>query len=336
MGVYSPDGVIPIDDIRSWQQPGDGHPAPKFEGLRQRCDEHPDSFVWLGLFEPTKDELELIARVFALPHLQVEDAANPNQRAKFDFDESGHGLALVKVLDYSDSTSDVHTGQIAVFVGSWFVVTVRFGLVGDLRDLRPRLEASPKLRQMGPIAVLYAVLDKVVDQYIAVADEVGIDVEELEQKVFQPGARNENADAIYRLKRENVEIRQAVGPLVGIAHDFMQEAIPWIPADTRPYFRDIGEHLMRAHDAVETADNLLMTMLMAATSLHDLQQNRDMRKISAWVAIAAGPTMIAAVYGMNFDNMPELHWKYGYFMILGLMGTSCVLLYRAFRKSGWL
>ena len=336
MGVYSPDGVVPIDDIRSWQQPGDGHPAPKLEGLKATCDEHPESFVWLGLFEPTKDELDMITRVFDLSHLQVEDAGNPNQRAKFDFESDGHGLAVIKVLDYYEPSSDVNTGQIAIFVGSWFVITVRFGQVGDLQGLRQRLEKSPHLRAIGPVSVLYAVFDKVVDEYIAVSDEVSIDVEELEQSVFEPGKRVEYADRIYRLKRENVEIRRAVNPLVVIAHDFMQEDIEWIPGEIRAYFRDVGEHIMRVHDAVEGADTMLLTMLMAATSQQDLQQNKDMRKISAWVAIAAVPTMIAGIYGMNFDNMPELHWKYGYFMILTVMGTTCGLLYRAFRKSGWL
>ncbi|MDD2859228.1 MAG: CorA family divalent cation transporter, partial [Candidatus Nanopelagicales bacterium] len=146
----------------------------------------------------------------------------------------------------------------------------------------------------------------------------------------------DNADRIYRLKRENIEIRRAVGPLVQVAHDLVEESILWIPEYLRDYFRDIGEHVLRVHDAVEGADNLLMTMLMASTSLQDLQQNKDMRKISAWVAIAAVPTMIAGIYGMNFDNMPELHYEYGYFIVFGVMLTACGLIYRAFRRSGWL
>ena len=149
MGVYTPDGVVPIDDIRSWQQPGDGHPAPKLEGLRARCAEHPDSFVWLGLFEPTRDELEMMTRIFELSHLQVEDAANPNQRAKFDFDSDGHGLAVIKVLDYYEPSSDVNTGQIAIFVGSWFVLTVRFGQVGDLQGLSYQVD-NVLVASLGP------------------------------------------------------------------------------------------------------------------------------------------------------------------------------------------
>ena len=336
MGLYSPDGVIDIDEVRSWQQPGDGHPEPKLEGLHEKCQAIPDSFVWLGLFEPTKDELSMVQRVFSLSHLHVEDAGNPEQRAKFDFDEQGHGLAVLKVLDYIEHSSDVHTGQIAVFVGSWFVITVRFGQTGDLRGLRQRIEASAELRKRGPIAVLYAVADKVVDEYVGVVDEIGLDIEDLESTVFMQGGRNDNADRIYRLKRENVEIRRAVGPLVQTAHDLVNESIEWIPEYMRDYFRDIGEHVLRVHDSVEGADNLLMTMLMASTSLQDLQQNKDMRKISAWVAIAAVPTMVAGIYGMNFKYMPELDYKYGYFIVVGAMVTACSLIYRAFRRSGWL
>lgn len=336
MGIYSPTDIVNIDDIRSWQEPGDGHPEIKLEALEQQCAEIPNSFVWLGLFEPTKDELSMVERIFGLAHLQVEDAANPTQRAKFDFDRRGHGVAVLKVLDYTEHSSDVHTGQIAVFVGSWFVITVRFGQVGDLRGIRQRLEEQPELRTYGPISVLYAVADKVVDEYVAVADEIGIDIEELETTVFNSAERQDSADRIYRLKRENVEIRRAIGPLVNSAHAFVDSRLPWVPEQLHPYFRDVGEHILRVHDAVEGSDNMLMTMLMASTSLQDFQQNKDMRTISAYVAIAAVPTMIAGIYGMNFDNMPELHEQYGYFVVIGVMLTVCGLMYRAFRKSGWL
>ena len=304
--------------------------------LRERCASQPGSFIWIGLLDPDRDELVEIAEIFDLAPFQVEDALNPAQRAKFDFDDSGHGLAVVKVLDYVEDSSDVNTGQIAIFIGLNFAITVRLGPGGDLGSLRKRLEASPDLREQGSISVLYAVLDKVVDEYVAVSEEVSIDVEELETAVFNTVSHHDNADRIYRLKRENVEIRRAVGPLVNVAHDLVEQRISWLPKSMRPYFRDIGEHLLRVHDEVEGTDNLLLTMLMAATSLQDLQQNKDMRKISSWVAIAAVPTMIAAIYGMNFDNMPELHSPVGYPVVLGVMAIACVALYRAFRRSGWL
>jgi len=336
MGLYSPESVDSLSDVQNWEQPGDTHPEPRLNELRARCSEVDGSFVWVGLFEPTKDELELVGRVFELPHLLIEDAANPEQRPKFEIDGMGHGLAVLKVLDYVDSTSDVNTGQIAVFIGEWFALTVRFGQVSDLRAIRERLDDDGALRALGPVAVLYAVLDRTVDGYLSVSSEVTVDVEALESGIFSQNPSVQTTNAIYRLKRENIEVRRALHPLVTWAHEAVSERLAWVPPGLRPYFRDIGDHLLRAADTTEATDNLLMTMLMASTSLQDLQQNRDMRKISAWVAIAAVPTAMAGIYGMNFDDMPELHWSLGYPAVLTFMGVTCALLYRAFRKSGWL
>lgn len=336
IGLYTPTDVTPVSDVHSWEQPGDPHPEPMLTDLRMRIGPDPADFVWVGLFEPTKDELDLVARVFDIPPLQIEDAANPDQRPKFEIDASGHGLAVVKVLDYVESSSDVLTGQIAVFVGQGFALTIRYGQTADLREMRERLEQDATLRAMGPVSVLYAVLDRVVDGYLTVTSELTVDVESMEAEIFAQNPSVRSTNSIYRLKRENVEIRRAVQPLMGWAHDAVSEQLEWVPGGLKPYFRDIGDHLLRALDATESMDSLLLAMLMASTSLQDLQQNRDMRKISAWVAIAAVPTAIAAIYGMNFDDMPELHWSFGYPAVLIVMGASCALLYRAFRKSGWL
>jgi magnesium transporter len=336
MGLFGPDGVSDVDDVRSWQQPGDGHPEPKLRDLFARCSASPDDFVWLGLFEPTRDELEMVARVFGLSRLHVEDCANDQQRAKFELDEDGYGLAVLKTLDYVDATSDVHTGQLSVFVGPQYVVTVRFGQIGDLRTIQRRVAADDRLRHHGPRAVLYAILDSAVDTYVRVSDSVSDDVSDLEAEVFATQPEASTTNAIYRLKRENVEIRRAVAPLVGWAHQATDERVSWVAETLAPDFRDIGDHVLRTMDTVESTDNLLMAMLMASTSLQDLQQNRDMRKISAWVAIAAVPTAIAAIYGMNFDNMPELHWKFGYAAVLAFMAGGCFFLYRLFKRSGWL
>jgi magnesium transporter len=336
MGLYTPDAVTPITDVRSWEQPGDTHPEPKLLELRSQVHQGDDSFVWVGLFEPTKAELDMVARVFEIPPLQIEDAANPEQRPKFEIDDDGHGLAVLKVLDYEDATSDVRTGQVSVFVGEGFALTIRFGRTADLSQMRERLEEDPDLRGLGSVSVLYAVLDRTVDGYLAVTSELSLDVEGLEADIFAQTPTVQSTNSIYRLKRENVEIRRAVQPLVSWAHEAVGERLTWVPSGLRPYFRDIGDHLLRANDATEAQDSLLLAMLMASTSLQDLQQNRDMRKISAWVAIAAVPTAIAGIYGMNFDDMPELHWSFGYPAVLLLMGTTCALLYRGFRKSGWL
>ena len=336
MGVYSPDGVIPPTAAHSWQEPGDAYVGTALNEVIAQCKVNSGSFVWVGLFEPTMTEMELIAEAFALAPLQVEDAANPMQRAKIDLDGNGHGLAIIKVLDYVEETSDVITGQLALFLGPWFAITVRHGSIGNLDGIRSRLETSPTLRTHGPLAVFYSVLDAAVDGYLSVSDSVADDVEEAETAVFAQKAIGGSANRIYLLKRENVEIRRAVSPLLTTAHDFAQGDRTYIPEELRPYFQDIGDHLPRVADSVETSDNLLMTMLMASTSLQDLQQNRDVRKISAYVAIAAVPTMVAAIYGMNFDYMPELHEPWGYPVVLGVMGIACLLLFRAFKKSGWL
>lgn len=336
MGLYSPDHVTPLEDVQSWVTPGGPDPEPRLRELREACRTQENGFVWVGLFEPTPEEIALVREAFAIPHLQMEDITNVDQRPKFEIDSHGHGLALLKVLDYVEETSDVLTGQVSVYLGEGFALTVRYGKAVDLTPIRTRLDENPELRTVGPVGVLYAVLDRTVDGYLAVSNEVSMDVETLEASIFAVNPSVDSTNAIYRLKRENVEIRRAVQPLVPWALDVVSERVDWTPDVLRPYFRDIGDHLLRAHESTESADNLLMTMLMASTSLQDLQQNRDMRKISAWVAIAAVPTMIAGIYGMNFDSMPELQWAWGYPLILLIMGGACGLLYRAFRRSGWL
>ena len=336
LGLYTPTEAIDIMDVHNWEEPGDGPVEDKLLDVRNRCADILDGFVWIGLFEPTKAELEIVADTFNLDHLLVEDAANPAQRPKIELDGNGHGLVILKVLDYVEKSSDVNTGQLAVFVGIDYVITVRFGQIGDLRNIRARVQASPNLREIGPIGVLYALMDSIVDGYVSVSEEVSVDIENLETQVFSKDYSSSSVDQIYRLKRENVEIRRATNPLTPLAQHLTAKQVDWVPKELDGYFRDIGDHILRVSDSVESSDNLLMTLLMASTSLQDLQQNRDMRKISGWVAIAAVPTMIAGIYGMNFDNMPELHAQYGYFVVLAVMGGSCFAIYRAFKRSGWL
>ncbi len=336
LGLYSPNEAFDILDTEVGSGRDQSAITDMLRGARDRAADIPGAFVWVGLFEPSRTELQTAAEVFDLDHLLVEDAANSSQRPKFELDDAGHGLAIVKVLDYVESTSDVNTGQVGIFVGSNFVVTVRFGSTEDLRGIRARVQGSPNLRAMGPIGVFYAILDSVVDGYVAVSDEVSIDIENLETQVFSVDYSMNSVDQIYRLKRENVEIRRATNPLTPLAQHLTGRLVPWVPKELDAYFRDIGDHILRVADAVESSDTLLMTLLMASTSLQDLQQNRDMRKISAWVAIAAVPTMIAGIYGMNFDTMPELHQPWGYPAVLILMAGSCFAMYRAFKRSGWL
>jgi magnesium transporter len=243
-----------------------------------------------------------------------------------------------------------------LFVGDHFVVTVRRGEAAPLKEVRRRLEANAGQLAHGPAAVLYAVMDAVVDGYTAIDGEIQQDLEQMEESVFasevtieaevlgsqapessrQRRKAADDAQRIYELKREVLEIRRAVLPLVDPVHRLAERDVPHVPVPTRPFFRDIADHVLRMVDHLESYDRLLSDILSAHLTRVSVQQNDDMRRISAWVAIAAVPTMVAGIYGMNFDNMPELHWRYGYPMALTLMAAVCLGLFRSFKRSGWL
>jgi magnesium transporter len=293
-----------------------------------------DSFVWLGLRNPTLEETERAARVFGIDDLQIEDAMSIGQRPRFEI-AGDRVLAVLKVLDYVEPTSDVETGQISVFVGPSYVLSVRIGEPGDLTGLRADLEGDAEMLALGPHAVLHGILDIVVDGYQVVVDELARDIEQVEERVFSP-ERTDDAAAIYLLKRENLEVRRAIDPLRPVADHLLRERLRGLPDELLPYFRDLGDHLLRVQELSAQHDVLLATVLEASRSRQAVQQNDDMRKISAYVAMAAVPTMIAGIYGMNFDNMPELHWELGYFAVIGLMLLITVGLYTAFKRSGWL
>jgi magnesium transporter len=293
-----------------------------------------EDFVWVGLHEPDEEELDYVAKVFDLHVLAVEDALNAHQRPKLErYDDS---LFLVlKTLWYVDEHDAVETGEINMFVGRKFVVSVRHGEGGGLHAARLDLEQEASVLGHGPSAVVYAVCDRVVDTYEQVATELEEDVDEVEESVFSP-ERTQDSRRIYILKRELAEVRRAVGPLREPMKRFATGSVPGISQESAPFFRDVTDHLVRVSESVETLDSLLSTAFDAHLARISLQQNEDMRKISAWVAIAAVGTLVAGIYGMNFVNIPELHWHYGYFYALGLMVGASLVLWRAFKKSGWL
>lgn len=323
----------------------------------ERLRELQDGFVWIGLKDPTDDELALVKDELGLHPLAVEDAVKGNQRSKLEvYDRSL--FVVLKPLRYVEATSQVETGEVMVFVGEHFVVTVRRGEAGPLAEVRRRLEGRSDELAHGPAAVLHAVMDAVVDGYLEIDGEIEIDLEQMEESVFageveveaealgdgdpvdrsEGSQRQRSGDArrIYLLKREVLEIRRAVQPLVDPVRRLAERDVPHVPAEARPFFRDVADHLMRVVDHVESYDRLLSDILSAHLTRVSVQQNDDMRRISAWIAIAAVPTMIAAIYGMNFEDMPELGWRYGYAMVLLLMAAACSLLYRSFKRSGWL
>jgi magnesium transporter len=303
------------------------------DGLRAGDD--PRAFLWIGLKDPTQAEFDLVNDELKLHPLAVEDAVKGHQRPKVElFDNTI--FVVLKTLRYIEESSDVETGEVMMFVGDRFVVTVRYGEASPLASVRARLEANPELLAHGEIAVLHAVMDAVVDNYLAIDAELQNDLEDIEQSVFA-GANTVSSSTIYKLKREVLEFRRAAAPLatpLRMLHDGSHSPLP--NKEIRLLLRDVADHLLRVIDHVESYDRLLTDILSAHLAQISVQQNNDMRKISAWVAIAAVPTMVAGVYGMNFDNMPELRWHYGYFGVLTLMAVACAGLYRAFKRSGWL
>ncbi len=255
---------------------------------------------------------------------------------------------MLKTLRYVEETSDVETGEVMVFLGDRFVVTVRRGDANPLAGVRARLEQNAEHLSLGPAAVLHAVMDSVVDNYILVDAEIHEDLERIEQQVFS-GTRDIDATTIYRLKREVLEIRRASQPLAeAMERLFVQPHRAIVDRDgseVMAFFRDVRDHLLKVNDHVESYDRLLSDILGAYLAQISVGQNNDMRKISSWVAIAAVPTMVAGIYGMNFHYIPELEasvavggteFYYGYFVILAGMVAVCVGLYRAFKRSGWL
>ncbi|MFH8572093.1 magnesium/cobalt transporter CorA [Streptomyces sp. NPDC017993] len=296
-----------------------------------------NSFLWLGMHEPTQEEFDRVSSQFGLHPLAVEDALKAHQRPKLEvYDDSL--FVVLKPVTYDDAADTVTASELMLFLGDSFVVTVRHGEASPLRAVRLRLEQQPKILRHGPTAVLYAVSDAVVDHYIEVAAELQLDLEELEAEVFAPvrsDTRN-TAAAIYAFKREILEFRRATGPLAEPMARLQNPGVPFVHEKARPFFRDVDDHLTRANESVEGLDRLLSDILSAHLAQMGVRQNDDMRKISSWAALAAVPTLIAGIYGMNFEHMPELRWSLGYPAILLVMVSLEVWLYRQFKRRGWL
>ena len=293
-------------------------------------------FVWVGLHDPDEAEMDRVSRAFSLHPLAVEDAVHAHQRPKLE--RYGEALFLVlKTLWYVDEDDAVETGEVNVFIGQDYVVSVRHGSGLDLRGARLDLESHATLLDHGPSAVVYTICDRVVDEYASVAASLEVDVDEVETSVFSPD-RTQDEQRIYILKRELAEVRRAVNPLRGPMERFALGADSMRPIrpEAAPFFRDVADHLVRVADQTDSLDALLSTAFDAHLARISVQQNEDMRKISAWVAIAAVITLVAGIYGMNFVYMPELHWRFGYLYALGVMALASIVLYRLFKKSGWL
>ncbi|MDH6491158.1 magnesium and cobalt transport protein CorA [Streptomyces sp. SAI-127] len=300
-----------------------------------------DGFVWLGLHEPSDHEFEGIADLFDLHPLAVEDAVEAHQRPKVE--RYGETLfAVFKTVCYVEheeltATSEVvNTGEIMVFAGEDFVITVRHGSHGSLGPLREELESDPQQLAKGPAAVLHAIADHVVDDYLDVTDSMQSDIDLVETAVFAENGARVDPGRIYQLKRELLELKRAVVPLSRPLEELSTRPIHVIAPEIQAYFRDVSDHLLRAKEQIAAFDELLNSILQAHLAQVTVSQNEDMRKITAWAAVIAVPTMVCGVYGMNFDHMPELHWTFGYPLVMGVIAVACGVLYRGFRRNGWL
>jgi len=291
-------------------------------------------FVWLGLAEPTQTEFDKIMGDFRFHPLAIEDAITAKQRPKFE-EYPGVQFCVLKTVFYDEEKSLVSTGEIFCFIGEYFIVVVRHGDGAPLRDTRHQLEGNPEQLEKGPYAVLHAVIDHVIDCYIDIAGELEADVVQVESKVFN-GKRQTQSQDIYFLKREIIEFRHAIDPLLSPLQKLASEGAAHVPNNLTPFFRDTLDHLSRASDAAAGLDSLLSSALQADLAHVQVQQNEDMRKITAYVALASVPTMVAGIYGMNFDFMPELRWKFGYPIVLGSLLVLTGILYRKFKKAEWL
>ena len=291
-------------------------------------------FVWLGLAAPTREEFEMVVGELNFHPLAVEDAINARQRPKLE-DYDGLTFFVIKTVFFDQKSHEITTGELMCFVDSHFIVTVRHGEGDPLTSVRQELEQKPELLKFGPFSVLHAVADRIIDGYRNVAQMLELEVVAVENKVFTE-KRQTFSEEIYFLKREVIEFKHAIEPLI-IPINYLQSGeVSTVPESIRPFFRDTADHLIQACEQASGLDSLISSVLQADLAHIQVQQNIDVRRISAWVALAAGPTMIAGIYGMNFHHMPELSFKYGYYVVLGVMVTLTGFLYRTFKHSGWL
>lgn len=318
-------------------------------GQRQECDDlqhateqakQRQGFVWLGLKDPTDEDMTGFAQQFDLHPLAIEDAVEGHSRSKLE--QFGATLfmvistvAFVEHASITEAAEIVSTGQIMVFLGEHFVLTVRRGETTPLNTVRDSLEADPQRMSEGSHVVLYALLDRIVDDYQAVVAEFEEDVDEVDELVFSPDGARE-VDRVYLLKRELIEFKRAVAPLGAPLQALATRNFPMLPESARAYFRELADHHTEARESISSFEEVLSTLLQAALARVSVADNDDLRKMSAAVAILAVPTLLSGIYGMNFSHMPELAWKYGYFALIGVMAMLMALTWWLFRHNKWL
>jgi magnesium transporter len=301
--------------------------------VAEKCVVGDGDFVWLGLLDPSEQELREVGERFALHELALEDAFKGHQRPKLEDYEDSYFIVL-KPARYDDAKEEVEFGEIMVFVSRTYVIAVRHGLASGLGDARKRLEAEPELLSQGPAAAVWAILDKVVDDYAPVVEGIDNDITEVETEIF--GDRADSTQRIYFLKREVIEFHQATAPLLLPLETLERGAFPNLGEQLRRYFRDVADHARRVDEQVSAQRELLTSILEANLALLGVKQNEVVRTISAYAAIVAVPTFMASIWGMNFVHMPELKEPWGYPAALALMALVVASLHHFFRRIDWL
>jgi magnesium transporter len=308
-----------------------------FDDLFTAC-QSDGALAWIGLYEPTQQELESVAATFHLHELAVEDAVTAHQRPKFERYEGMHFIVL-RPARYIDETETVKFGELEIFAGRNFVITVRHGEAPDLGHVRRAMEARPHLLAHGPVAVVYGIIDHVVDRYLPVVAGLENDIDEIEDEVF--GGSANASRRTYELTREVIEFQRATKPLAGMLARLMD--LPGVQDEERRYLRDVQDHAVQIEERVDGFRALLQNILSVHLTLEtkaltevSISQNEQVQKISAWAAILFAPTLIGTVYGMNFRDMPELKWRLGYPMAIVLMLAVSVILYAIFKRRRWI
>jgi magnesium transporter len=320
--------------------PGEFNHVEALDKVRELRAAEVEAFVWIGLHEPDEQQMLSVGEVYNLHPLAVEDAVHAHQRPKAERYDDDLFL-VVKTVTYVPHESVerareiVETGEIMVFVGPEFVITVRHGEHTGLAAIRQRLEHERKSLILGPYGVMHAITDHIVDTYRSVTAAMESDVDAIEENTFSPTGKTE-IEPIYLLKREVVELRRAVSPLTDDLEWVIKDNTDLLTKELRRQMRDVLDHQIVAAEQIAEYDEMLSSLVQAASAKVGMQQNQDMRKISAWAAMAAVPTAIAGIYGMNFEHMPELGWAYGYPAAVLVMVTICFFLYRTFRRNHWL
>jgi magnesium transporter len=294
----------------------------------------PDCFVWVALRDATDEELATMQHEFGLHDLAIEDARHGHQRPKVE--EYGDTLFAVMHTVELSATDELRAGEVSVFVGRNFVLSVRNHSHQSLLGVRARAEREPHLLRHGAGFVFYAIMDAVVDRYFPIIDAMETELESIEDQIFVRGSARTNIEHLYELKRRIMLVKHAVTPLMESVSKLWSGRVPLVCEGSREYFRDVYDHLVRINSTLDTLRDTIGTAIQVNLSMVTIEESETTKQLAAWAGIFAVATAFAGIWGMNFEHMPELKWEYGYPMALGVITLTCVLLYRRFKRVGWL